>query len=281
MIRRRWAESVPHATGIAPRVRVRCSRWFNLLWVLLDRVCVVDRCGGGCPHEFGEPAQSGNSRASDQRGILISWQPTSRRVVKSSPTTWSASALHTLIRGPARIASSTRPRTARSALWFETSLERRTTRGPRPSRRCASVRTAQARCRSARYRTRVARVVPTRFVGSISGRVTTKVDPRRVQPSAVIPKSQAPARPLPATRSPRISTPATPTQSSTGSSRSPSWSSPSNARDRSATTATPRRSGLATGLGSCFHRVSWARRRRRSVGVVRRRGFGARFVRGV
>ena len=29
-----WAGSVPHATGIAPRVRVGSSRWFNLLWLL-------------------------------------------------------------------------------------------------------------------------------------------------------------------------------------------------------------------------------------------------------
>ena len=29
-----WAGSVPHATGIAPRVRVGRSRWFNLLWLL-------------------------------------------------------------------------------------------------------------------------------------------------------------------------------------------------------------------------------------------------------
>jgi methionine sulfoxide reductase catalytic subunit len=30
----RWAGSVPQATGIAPRVRVGRSRWFNLLWLL-------------------------------------------------------------------------------------------------------------------------------------------------------------------------------------------------------------------------------------------------------
>ena len=29
-----WAGSVPQATGIAPRVRVGRSRWFNLLWLL-------------------------------------------------------------------------------------------------------------------------------------------------------------------------------------------------------------------------------------------------------
>lgn len=29
-----WAGSVPHATGIAPRVRIGRSRWFNLLWML-------------------------------------------------------------------------------------------------------------------------------------------------------------------------------------------------------------------------------------------------------
>ncbi len=29
-----WAGSVPHATGIAPRVRVGRDRWFNLLWLL-------------------------------------------------------------------------------------------------------------------------------------------------------------------------------------------------------------------------------------------------------
>jgi methionine sulfoxide reductase catalytic subunit len=29
-----WAGSVPHVTGIAPRVRVGRSRWFNLLWLL-------------------------------------------------------------------------------------------------------------------------------------------------------------------------------------------------------------------------------------------------------
>ena len=29
-----WAGSVPHANGIAPRVRVGGSRWFNLLWLL-------------------------------------------------------------------------------------------------------------------------------------------------------------------------------------------------------------------------------------------------------
>jgi methionine sulfoxide reductase catalytic subunit len=29
-----WAGSVPHVNGIAPRVRVGRSRWFNLLWLL-------------------------------------------------------------------------------------------------------------------------------------------------------------------------------------------------------------------------------------------------------
>src|SRR6185503_8852667 len=29
-----WAGSVPHANGIAPRVRVGASKWFNLLWLL-------------------------------------------------------------------------------------------------------------------------------------------------------------------------------------------------------------------------------------------------------
>lgn len=29
-----WAGSVPQARGIAPRVRVGASRWFNLLWLL-------------------------------------------------------------------------------------------------------------------------------------------------------------------------------------------------------------------------------------------------------
>lgn len=29
-----WAGSVPHATGIAPRVRIGRARWFNLLWLL-------------------------------------------------------------------------------------------------------------------------------------------------------------------------------------------------------------------------------------------------------
>jgi sulfoxide reductase catalytic subunit YedY len=29
-----WAGSVPQATGIAPRVRIGRSRWFNLLWLL-------------------------------------------------------------------------------------------------------------------------------------------------------------------------------------------------------------------------------------------------------
>ena len=29
-----WAGSVPHVTGIAPRVRIGRSRWFNLLWLL-------------------------------------------------------------------------------------------------------------------------------------------------------------------------------------------------------------------------------------------------------
>jgi hypothetical protein len=29
-----WAGSVPQAQGIAPRVRVGRSRWFNLLWLL-------------------------------------------------------------------------------------------------------------------------------------------------------------------------------------------------------------------------------------------------------
>lgn len=29
-----WAGSVPQAYGIAPRVRVGRSRWFNLLWLL-------------------------------------------------------------------------------------------------------------------------------------------------------------------------------------------------------------------------------------------------------
>jgi len=29
-----WAGSVPAASGIAPRVRVGRSRWFNLLWLL-------------------------------------------------------------------------------------------------------------------------------------------------------------------------------------------------------------------------------------------------------
>jgi len=29
-----WAGSVPHATGIAPRLRVGRTRWFNLLWLL-------------------------------------------------------------------------------------------------------------------------------------------------------------------------------------------------------------------------------------------------------
>lgn len=29
-----WAGSIPQATGIAPRVRVGRSRWFNLLWLL-------------------------------------------------------------------------------------------------------------------------------------------------------------------------------------------------------------------------------------------------------
>ena len=29
-----WAGSVPVAHGIAPRVRIGQSRWFNLLWLL-------------------------------------------------------------------------------------------------------------------------------------------------------------------------------------------------------------------------------------------------------
>lgn len=29
-----WAGSVPHAGGVAPRVRVGHTRWFNLLWLL-------------------------------------------------------------------------------------------------------------------------------------------------------------------------------------------------------------------------------------------------------
>ena len=29
-----WAGSVPQAQGIAPRVRIGRSRWFNLLWLL-------------------------------------------------------------------------------------------------------------------------------------------------------------------------------------------------------------------------------------------------------
>lgn len=29
-----WAGSVPQANGIAPRVRIGASRWFNLLWLL-------------------------------------------------------------------------------------------------------------------------------------------------------------------------------------------------------------------------------------------------------
>src|SRR6478609_1400374 len=29
-----WAGSVPQVTGIAPRVRIGRSRWFNLLWLL-------------------------------------------------------------------------------------------------------------------------------------------------------------------------------------------------------------------------------------------------------
>ena len=29
-----WAGSVPHVNGIAPRVRVGRSKWFNLLWLL-------------------------------------------------------------------------------------------------------------------------------------------------------------------------------------------------------------------------------------------------------
>ena len=29
-----WAGSVPYATGIAPRMRIGHSRWFNLLWLL-------------------------------------------------------------------------------------------------------------------------------------------------------------------------------------------------------------------------------------------------------
>jgi hypothetical protein len=29
-----WAGSVPHVNGIAPRVRVGRTRWFNLLWLL-------------------------------------------------------------------------------------------------------------------------------------------------------------------------------------------------------------------------------------------------------
>ncbi len=29
-----WAGSVPQASGIAPRVRIGRSRWFNLLWLL-------------------------------------------------------------------------------------------------------------------------------------------------------------------------------------------------------------------------------------------------------
>ena len=43
-----WAGSVPHATGIAPRVRVGRSQWFNLLWLLpIGFVLLIVGGGGG------------------------------------------------------------------------------------------------------------------------------------------------------------------------------------------------------------------------------------------
>lgn len=42
-----WAGSVPVAYGIAPRVRIGRSRWFNLLWLLPIGFFAVDRRGRG------------------------------------------------------------------------------------------------------------------------------------------------------------------------------------------------------------------------------------------
>ena len=40
-----WAGSVPQVNGIAPRVRIGRSRWFNLLWLLPIGFLFVDHLG--------------------------------------------------------------------------------------------------------------------------------------------------------------------------------------------------------------------------------------------
>ena len=42
-----WAGSIPQVQGIAPRVRIGRSRWFNLLWLLPIGFVVLDRRRGG------------------------------------------------------------------------------------------------------------------------------------------------------------------------------------------------------------------------------------------
>ena len=62
-----WAGSIPQATGIAPRVRIGRSRWFNVLWLLPIGLVLLLVAASAAKGLRGGPA--GGRRATDSSGV--------------------------------------------------------------------------------------------------------------------------------------------------------------------------------------------------------------------